>query len=166
MNLVTAISAVAGCKRDKPAVKTYANIILRPQPRRGSKFTPIKLTNDEALCIFGLLEYEFTKWYWVVGREHTKFIYMESEGSVKITSVSAFYSGAVKNQFNVLEQRGKNWLRVETLKAGTDWYYYPIPSHLLHRVYSFRGALPKCGSVVLPVITISGSAWIERDQIA
>ena len=146
-------------------IKTYANISLRPQPRWGSKFGPIVLIDGEVDRIFHMLEGNLRKWNWVVGSEHTRYIYMaDEEGMVKITSVSGFYSGIILNQFNVLERRGK-WLKVETLKAGSDWWKNPIPPHLIHSVYSFKGALPKCGPVQLPVLTATGYAWIERWQV-
>jgi len=166
MNLITAISAIAGCKHDQPTVKTYANILLRTIPRKGAKSSPVKLSNDEALYILNvLLDGALAKWYWVVGREHSRYIYMEEKGIVKITSVSGFYSGTIKNQFNMIGTSGKSWIKVETLKAGSDWWKNPIPRYLLHDVYSFRGALPKCGPIKLPVITSTGYAWIERGQV-
>ena len=165
-DFVTAIQAKQAARLLGFTLTTYANLLLRPQPRRGSKFSPIPLTNDEEDAIFhDLLGGDLRKWRWVVGSEHTRYIYMaDREGTVKITSVSGFYSGQVLNRFNVLEDRGK-WLMVETLKAGSGWWNSPIPAHLIHSVYTFKGALPKCGPVRLPVITSTGYGWIERWQV-
>jgi hypothetical protein len=166
MNLVTAIQAKQAARLLGFTLTTYANLLLRPQPRRGSKFSPIPLTNYEEDRIFhDLLGSDLRKWRWVVGSEHTRYIYMAyREGTVKITSVSGFYSGQVLNQFNVLEDRGK-WLMVETLKARSDWWKNPIPPHLIHSVYTFKGYLPKCGPVRLPVITSTGYGFLERYQV-
>lgn len=165
MNMVTAIQAKQAARLLGFTLTTYANILLRPQPRWGSKFSAIKLTNDEEDRIFtDLLGGDLRKWRWVVGQNHTRYIYAEENNAIKITSVSGFYSGALLNQFHVLEDRGK-WLMVETLRAGGDWWKKPIPPHLIHNVYTYKGYLPPCGAVKLPVITITGFAWIERWQV-
>ena len=165
MNLVTAIQAIKAKKLIQVSSPTYANILLRPAPKRSAKSSAIKLSKDEANAVFDLLERNWAKWRWVVGSDHTRYIYCQDEnGLTKITSISGYYSGAIKNQFNVLKESGK-WLMVETLKAGSDWWTKPIPLHLVHSVYSFKGALPKCGPVRLPVITASGYGWIERWQV-
>ena len=164
MNLVTAIQAKQAARLLGFTLTTYANLLLRPHARRGSKFSPILLSSGEEDRIFEILGRDLRKWRWVVGAEHTRYIYMANNEEVRITSVSGFYSGAVINRFNVLEDRGK-WLMVETLRAGSDWWKNPIPPHLLHNVYTFKGMLPKCGPVRLPVITSTGFAYIESWQV-
>ena len=164
MNLVTAIQATKAKRFVLPTVNTYANILLRPAPKKSAKSSAIKLSKAETDLVFYLLDRNWAKWRWVVGSDHTRYIYCQDEnGLTKITSVSGYYSGTEKNQFNVLEDLGK-WLKVETLKAGTDWYKLQIPSYLLHHVYSFKGAQPR-GDIILPVITASGYGWIERWQV-
>jgi len=164
MNLMTAIQARQAARLLGFTLTTYANLILRPQARRGSKFSPILLNNNEEDRIFDILNNDLRKWRWVVGQDHTRYIYMEANNIIRITSVSGFYSGTLRNQFNVLKDMGK-WLKVETLKAGSGWWNNPIPAHLIHSVYTFKGNLPPCGPVRLPVITNTGEAYIERWQV-
>jgi hypothetical protein len=165
-NLVTAIQATKARRLADIFQLTYANILLRPAPKKSAKSSAIKLSFDEEDRIFELLNNDLRKWRWVVGSDHTRYIYCQDEsGLVKITSISGYYSGEVKNQFHVIGSSGKNWLKVETIKAGSDWWKYPINPYLLQGVYSFKGALPKCGPVILPVITKDGFGWIERWQV-
>lgn len=166
MSTVTAIQAKIAAKIANPPVKTYANILLRPKPRLGVKFSTIKLSREEIDRIFNdLLDGDLIKWNWVVGQNHTRYIYMiGEEGDVRITSVSGFYSGAIQNNFKILEEQ-KLWLKVETLMAGSNWWQDDIPHYCLHNVYTFKGVEPKCKTVILPLITPTGYAWIERWQV-
>jgi hypothetical protein len=140
---------------------TYANFLLRPKPNKRIKDGPIRLSANEVARVKELNGNVHAKWRWVAGQNHSRYIYKESDsGVVQITSVSGFCSGAVENKVNVLVVYGK-WLQIETLVAGSDWWNKPIPSWCLHHVYTFRGRKPKCGDVVLPLITRIGYAWIE-----
>jgi len=145
---------------------TYANILLRPAPKQ-VKDSPIPLSVGEVERVKKLLDYDANKIKWVIA-EDTRRIYLIENGRVRITSISAYYSGFIKNYFNVIERYG-HWVKVETLKAGSGWHNNPIPPHLLHNVYglSTNGKLinPPCGDVVLPVITRSGFGWIQDWQI-
>jgi hypothetical protein len=163
-NLVTAIQATKARRLADIFQLTYANILLRPAPKKSAKSSAIKLSFEEEDRIFALLNDNLRKWRWVVGQNHARYIYMEENNIIKITSVSGFYSGEIKNQFHVIEEFGK-WLKVETLEAGGDWWKYPINPYLVQGVYTFKGALPRCGPVTLPVITASGFGWIERWQV-
>lgn len=147
------------------ALNTYANILLRPVARLGVKDSQIVLTDNEIIRIAELLDCSAEKWRWVVGDNHTRYIYMSSGGKVRITSISGYYSGPNhSNQFHVLAETEK-WWKVETIRAGSDWWQKQnLPPYLLHRVYTFKGSLPKCGEVKLPVITRTGYAWIEKWQ--
>lgn len=167
MKLKTAIRADL-VKIDKP-LGTYANILLRPQHRRGVKDSPIVLRGGEIHRIRHLNGEDAKKWNWICGSEHAEFIYTQYDtGVIKITSISGYYSGTLLNKFSILGEWG-NWYLVQTLKAGSDWWTKAIPAHLLHNVYclSRGGKLnnPPCGSVVLPVISRSGTAWIEKWQV-
>jgi hypothetical protein len=145
-----------------PTLNTYANILLRPDKKR-VKDSPILLLPVEIARIKELNDNDPAKWRWVAGQEHTRYIYMESS-DVMITSISGYYSGEVKNKFRILDTF-KKWVKVETLMAGSDWWKGPIPEYCLHNVYTFKGKLPPCGVVTLPVITRSGFGWIEGRQV-
>jgi hypothetical protein len=161
-NLVAAIRADA----QTDCWGTYANIALYPS-HKFAKDSPIPLLDGEVERVRKLLDYNVDKIKWVIA-DTPKRIYMIENGRVKITSISAYYSGDVTNYFNVLERWG-HWVKVETLKAGSGWHNQPIPHHLLHTVYGLttNGKLinPPCGTVVLPVITRAGFGWIQDWQI-
>ena len=165
MKIVTAIQADKVTK--SVPLGTYANIVLRPQPRTGSKDSPIVLRTGEQARIKLMNGNDVKKWNWIAGKEHTRYIYIVANGVIKITSISGFYSGGIDNKFKVLEQKG-NWYKVQTLKAGAAWWLLPIPSYCLHHVYALSkgGKLinSPCGDVVLPLITRTGWAWIEKWQ--
>ena len=166
--LVTAIRADM-VKKNVP-LGTYANIVLRPQHRAGVKDSPIGLRSGEIVRIKHLLGDINRKWNWVAGQEHTKFIYCIYEnGATKITSISGFYSGAMVNNKMLVIDEWDGWYKVQTLKAGTDWWTKPISEYFLHHVYALNKAgkliNPPCGDVVLPLITRLGYAWIEKWQV-
>lgn len=162
-NLVAAIKA----DLQQDCWGTYANIALYPS-HKFAKDSPIPLLDGEVERVRKLLDYNADKIKWVIA-EDTKRIYMIERGKVKITSISGYYSGAVTNYFNVLERWG-NWVKVETLKAGSGWHNQPIPEHLLHTVHSLskNGKLINNppGTVILPVITRAGFGWIQDWQLA
>jgi len=144
---------------------TYANITLYPSPKQ-AKDSPIPLSIGEVARIKNIIG-DPKKWPWVA-TDNTKRIYTIENGKVKITSISAYYSGTLTNYFNVLERSGR-WVMVETLRAGSGWHNDPIPPHLLQVVYGLTkdGKLinPPCGDVVLPVITRTGYGWIRDWQL-
>lgn len=150
---------------------TYANILLRPQALDGSKDSPIPLLVDEWTRIKAINGNDPRKAAWIAGSDHTRFIYLEGEdGSIKVTSISGYYSNSMLgsvNHFKVLKEVG-DWLLVETLKAGSDWWKGDIPSHCLHRVWSLNWGNKIIdnppGIVWLPVITRTGDGWIKRVQ--
>ena len=150
---------------------TYANILLRPVPRRGIKDSPIRLTGQEVRMVQMMNGMSMAKWNWICGQEHTRYIYMSDEkGQVSITSISAYYSNqnAWVNRFRVLEETG-GWVKVQTYAAGSNWYDQPLQPWAVHRVWSMnRGGSVidnPCGWVWLPIITRSGYGWMEKDQL-
>ena len=163
------IAIRADAVRKSVPLGTYANILLRPMPRQGVKDTPIVLRTGEVARIKHLNGDVLKKWHWIAGQEHTRYIYtIYTNGAVKITSISGYYSGATINKLLIVDEVGI-WYKIQCLKAGSDWWTKAIPDYCLHRVYALsRGGKlisPPCGDVVLPVITRSGFGWIEKWQV-
>jgi hypothetical protein len=147
---------------------TYANIrfYIKPDTKDGN----ITLIPDEVARVKYILRNDARKWNWVCGQEHTRFIYMDDgTGKISITNESGFYSGlGVSNFFNVLQVVGQ-WVQVETLKAGSDWWTRDVPKQFLHRVWSLTPDNKiidnPCGEVWLPLISRNGAAWIQKSQL-
>lgn len=147
---------------------TYANIrfYIKPDTKDGN----ITLLTEEVTRIKYILRGDIKKWNWVCGQEHTRFIYMDDgTGKISITNESGFYSGSYEeNFFNVQEVSGQ-WVRVETLKAGSDWWKNDVPRQFLHRVWSLTPDNKiidnPAGEIWLPLLSRNGTAWIQKSQL-